>query len=511
MKKKQIQAKSYFFTQYLDPKFWHAEKQFSKEEFENLFSNLSDVAGRFLKAFENNGQKVTRLALIVHDKDTYEDGSLKDKHVHIFLEFSKRVDANVVAKVLGLASQYVVPVKRGRYGRENSLAYMIHAKQPDKYQYDKTEVYCDNCQTDINTYPVLYKDGWYQQYVAEHEKVWKAYTATAERKERDLTLDLLIKQILHGKFREPDQLTLDDDAYALYADHPTEIGNAFAVYNRRKALLFTKALLAGKVTKKVIFVTGLPDAGKTHFATDLISAIQAVHPDWRFYMGGGDHPWDGYSGQEIAVLDDVRVNRLDADDWVHIMDPHYNNADLNSRYHNKKPAFHVLIITNYQDPITFFSYLRNNENLSQFLRRITYAVTILDAQSITKSDVLLTDNTAIATESSFESKEFASKLAPILSPNSTNYVISNYQKLGISTSYRVGNYIQTVDWTPVPFFAKDNRLSTINQLVNLLTGKVTKDELLSQYPPFQNLVQDDKIKLLPQPKKDTTSGKSSIS
>lgn len=505
---KQIQATSFFFSQYLRKEFWERAKAMPDKKFDEFFNNVGKFGDLTTKRFKESGHEISRVAVIKHDKDMRSDGTKKPQHIHIFLEFKKKVDLNVVARVLGLKPNYVIPTKRGRYGKENALAYLVHAKQPEKHQYDKKEVWCNGCKDKSNGKNPDFASGWYQAYYDEHVKSWQMYSAKAEREAKEIGIDLAIKQILEGKYANLDQFITDDDSYSLYVNHKNEIQTAFETLNKRKALKFAKQLTSGEVEKKVIFISGLPGRGKTRFSYQLAQALKVIHPDWQApFVGGGNHPWDTYMGQEIAILDDFRVNQFSADEWVHYLDPHYNNATMNARYNDKSPAFHVLIITNYQDPITFFNYMKENEDISQFLRRITYNVTILNAKDFNQTDLQLTgDNQIDANESDddaisleYKASKYTAEQLPTVQTEDgePTVVLSDFEDLGLFAKYRTGKngYGSPITWLPVPLYASSSK-NALNILVMALQGKINKRDLIKTMPYYRQLSDVEKGYLL---------------
>ena len=79
-----------------------------------------------------------KYAWILHDKDIDEDtGELKAPHYHIFLEFRNARYLSGLAAELGVASNFI-EVCRNKTG---SQLYLTHKKDPDKYQYDDSEVH----------------------------------------------------------------------------------------------------------------------------------------------------------------------------------------------------------------------------------------------------------------------------------------------------------------------------------------------------------------------------------
>lgn len=91
---------------------------------------------------------IDQFALIVHDKDTKQDGMLVQPHIHLVLCFTQRMRITQIAKALEQKAQYFeIMTKRGNdleTSRNNAMAYLIHqtiqAKQQGKYQYSPSEV-----------------------------------------------------------------------------------------------------------------------------------------------------------------------------------------------------------------------------------------------------------------------------------------------------------------------------------------------------------------------------------
>lgn len=94
------------------------------------FSLKQDIT----KDIENYG----KYAWILHDKDVIpETGELKDPHYHYYLEFSNARSINSVANELGIEPNFIEVVR----DKKGILNYLIHAKNPEKYQYDISDVH----------------------------------------------------------------------------------------------------------------------------------------------------------------------------------------------------------------------------------------------------------------------------------------------------------------------------------------------------------------------------------
>ena len=77
-----------------------------------------------------------KYALILHDCDTDENGELKKPHFHVYGKRSGQSTCKATAKKLGIdenALEYVRSWKR-------FVRYLIHADNPEKYQYDPSLV-----------------------------------------------------------------------------------------------------------------------------------------------------------------------------------------------------------------------------------------------------------------------------------------------------------------------------------------------------------------------------------
>ena len=72
---------------------------------------------------------------IWHDKDIYEDGTPKKKHLHFVLRMPYKTCISVVAKELQINACYIDTCA----SESKSLLYLIHRGWSEKYQYDPDE------------------------------------------------------------------------------------------------------------------------------------------------------------------------------------------------------------------------------------------------------------------------------------------------------------------------------------------------------------------------------------
>lgn len=77
-------------------------------------------------------------AFILHDKDVYEDGTLKKPHWHIELRLTRGRRRSDIASWFCLPVRQIQDSKSGKY--EPMLQYLIHENAPEKHQYAESEV-----------------------------------------------------------------------------------------------------------------------------------------------------------------------------------------------------------------------------------------------------------------------------------------------------------------------------------------------------------------------------------
>ena len=78
----------------------------------------------------------SKYAYIMHDKDLLDTGEFKKEHYHIIIQFNNYRWRNAIAEELNITPNYLEKVRN----LENSLKYLIHFNNSDKYQYDLEQV-----------------------------------------------------------------------------------------------------------------------------------------------------------------------------------------------------------------------------------------------------------------------------------------------------------------------------------------------------------------------------------
>lgn len=380
-------ATTFMLTQQLAPDDWHWSAQ-EKQAFDQGADAVMQVLGqRLTNGLAKDAADAKRqpdpfkFAGILHDADTtygYDPKTQskvivpKTPHIHVVLMFDKRQDLDKIAQWAGLEPQYVEVPNRGKYGRENMLAYLIHAKSSDKYQYQPTAV-----QT-FGTFD-------YMDYYYKHQEAWASQLATRTRKANTVKADWLAKQVQRGDVTK-EQILLTNDYAEVYADNMRLINDAFQFYGEKKGYETLQALKNHEFEMSVIFITGAPRMGKTYFARGLIDKLLTQAPidlkqQWRSYSAADTNPMDDYAGEEVVFMDDLRSSAMTPSAWLKLLDP-INISPTGARYHNKMVAPRVIILTSYMDPYTFFGFMRGtagtNEALEQFIGRLSMLARIVD-------------------------------------------------------------------------------------------------------------------------------------
>lgn len=287
-----------------------------------------------IKRAEETGH-LKRYCYIYHDKDVLEDGTLKKPHWHLFLQFDIQYNTANVAQWFEIQENYVNKIWCGRY--ETASLYCIHKHDLGKYQYNIEDVVANF------DYAKLVED--------DDRKIAK--------KNKKARLQEIITNIENGTIREYNYhcyISCNE-----YIDYKAEIDKAFQ-YRRDKKQKEER-------NQKVIFITGVSGSGKTTFAKDF-----AISKNLSFYVSSGSNDvLDGYQGQDVLILDDLRPSVMGLSDLLKMLDNN-TNSTVKSRYHNKLLECQFIIITSILELETFFHnvFSEEVESIIQFKRRCSY-------------------------------------------------------------------------------------------------------------------------------------------
>lgn len=363
--------KQFVFEQQLKAEYWDWEDE-KLELFDDWQVNkalIFEEIYRRLKTLESEKVKLECIALIVHYLDKNDLNELVFPHVHLYGKYSDKRTITRIAKALGIKVQYIeFPKDKNRYFEENQLAYLIHAQQPDKYQYPPPEV------ETFGTFD-------YSNFILNNVKKFEKQSATVKRKRTDESLDLINQQILKGELFLEDILA-DDDLFLLYSNHKLQFKQAFDSYAERLAFKNLKDLTTGKYKLTVMYFQGKSSLGKSYLARTIAQKVREYAEKNKFksriYSASSSNPFDDYYGEDIILLDDIRPDSLRKADWLKLLDP-INTSRMSARFTNKQVVPRLILITNTQLPEQFFNIFKD-EALDQYIRRINFCTILSEKQ-----------------------------------------------------------------------------------------------------------------------------------
>ena len=293
-----------------------------------------------LEANLESDPNIKSWAYIVHNKDTNEDGTPKEPHVHIVIELVESRQFSTVGGYVGVPAQYVCAIRQKvKAGKRmmsdigGALAYLTHRNAPDRYQYDDSEV------------------------VAKPGFDWIAVRTKSEMQQAQWKS---FQKVLHGiedgsirRYNLYDHITMQ-----MYLDHKTEFENAFA---------YREGLLKKNVNRniEVIYIFGEASSGKTTLAKYLCEKRGLSY----CVSGSSRDPVQDYNGQDCLILDDLRPQTFDLSDLLKMLDNN-TSSSVNSRYHDRWLEVQCIIITTVLSIDEFFrSMLVTGEPIAQLKRR----------------------------------------------------------------------------------------------------------------------------------------------
>lgn len=365
---KRIRNRRFLFEQQLKSDYWN----WSDEE-KQLLEHWQDNRGKIFRTIFDRVRTLVEedefveFAIVIHDRDVSYGTKLVEPHIHGYIDFPKQFDLVKVAGVLGIERERIeTPKSKGgrQYSRINALAYLIHAKDKDKYQYPVS---------DVETFGTLD----YENFIKQNKDDFEKYSATRKREKSDESLDLIYDKVVSGQLSEDDILD-DENMRYLWSHNQQKFDEAFKAYGKISSRLTLQAIERGEFKPTVIYIHGRSGAGKTFFANELVNRIiekaKEQEYNWKTYHAGTKNIFDEYFGEEIILLDDPRYDSLLPSDWLKLLDP-LNKSHLSARYKNKLVIGRLIVITNYMSLVDFFGQIQK-EDLNQYIRRFHNVVEI---------------------------------------------------------------------------------------------------------------------------------------
>ena len=279
-------------------------------------------------------------AYILHDKDTQEDGTLKEPHVHIVLELNESVKYSTAGGYVGVPAQYVQHIKqRIKAGKRwyadigGALSYLTHRNAPDRHQYSDDDV------------------------AAKPGYDWVSVRTRSESKQAEnKSFQNLLEGIESGTIK---RYNLHQHiSMHMYISRKSEIEKAFE---------FREGSIKNNLNRKieVIYITGEAGAGKTTIAKQYCDKRE-----WSYCISGSSRdPMQDYAGQDVLILDDLRPEVFPLADLLKLLDNH-SASSASARYRDKWLEVKAIIITTLLPIEDFFRGVPNRaEPLHQLKRR----------------------------------------------------------------------------------------------------------------------------------------------
>lgn len=312
---------------------------FNAKLFEIIVYPESYDVSKIEEILENSAIK--DYAYILHDKDN------KKEHIHIAIRAVDTRNSDNVAKWFNVAENAVGRVK-GKWS--DILKYLTHKNAQDKFQYDD-----DLVKSNFD---------------------WKK---AIEKIDDSSRLDDIIEAIATGNIREYNYTMFITDKE--YIKYKRQIDTAFAYRKDR--------IKGEKREMESIFITGDSGLGKTTYAKLICDEKKMSY----FVSSGSNDVLDGYMGEDVIILDDLRPSCMGLSDLLKMLDNH-TASTVKSRYKNKVLECKMIIITSVLEIDDFFHnvFSEELETIIQLKRRCrTYIRMFTETMNIYIYDDFLRD------------------------------------------------------------------------------------------------------------------------
>ena len=276
-----------------------------------------------------------RYAVIVHGKETDNDGNPKEPDIHAMMCFANARYLDAVAKKLGDEAQYI---QKWDGDANNGFSYLLHrtsdARKKGKHQYDPSEVAAN-----------FDFAGLLQQI--ENKVNLKQYKA---QDGVNFSIDELLNALYVG-IMSKDEVEKRMTG-AQYGRYRRQVEDVWAKRLRNLADEWRKEMIVQGKQLTVIWLYGEAGAGKTHMARTL--AEKANQP--YFMAGSSRDTFQNYSGEHTIILDEMRPKVMAYQDLLRILDPFSIRTGVNApaRYTDKALAADLIIVTSPYSPYEFW-------------------------------------------------------------------------------------------------------------------------------------------------------------
>ena len=285
---------------------------------------------------------IDKLAWIIHDKDIDKTGKPVEPHIHIGFTLSKRTTLANLARILtDRPQQFTCFTKRGQSvasSTKNLMGYLIHhtkeARKQKKYQYPVSSVHANF------DYPA---------YIEQTEQITSTKDILDEYANEDITRDQA-----EGLLRLQGGVVLARNTKSLDAI------NSYVLEEKRRRWLKKKSESQEPI--RVIWLSGEAGTGKTSFARKYAESHDLSY----FVTTSQNDPFQGYDGQKVLIIDEIRPNTIAYADLLQICDPYMYDKKLTARYRNPSFQSDIIFLTSVFPPLEFYNAMHLNSEIDTF-------------------------------------------------------------------------------------------------------------------------------------------------
>lgn len=286
----------------------------------------------------NSHQGLLKWAYLIHDKDTYEDGSPKAPHLHVEMKLASDNTPETIAKWFDDKPERIEKAHTRTHSYDNELRYLTHEipSADGKYRYPDEDVKANF------------------DFIAHMTQVRASIEEAKSRKKANI--DDVLTRICNNEIPRPK-----------IGDHITDLDRIRFKKQIEEAFRIRDEKIAReKVDRQmnVMYLTGASGTGKT-----TIAKMFAKGSGYDVFVSGSSNdPLQGYLGQECIILDDIRPSDWKINDLLKFLDNNTNSL-VKSRYSNKLLNDCKLIILTSVLPIEDL-YLKLQESESEPIEQL---------------------------------------------------------------------------------------------------------------------------------------------
>ena len=281
---------------------------------------------------------------IYHDKDLDDKGELKKYHIHIFIKGKNPIPSTNIESLFGCANNFINRIDGKFY---TAIQYLVHHKNPNKFQYPMAFVYCK-----------------YNDYGQRIDAI-DAHNVDDVVAKYENPLSYCDYVTMHGAIINKDVVAQLCD----WQNHNLACYNEFlSRYPTCKNAVMTSwsyyldeltIKKGGSKTMNVIWLTGETGSCKTTYAK--IIAYKYYEPYEVFISSGSNDLLDSYNGEKCIIFDEFRGSEFSYNDLLKLLDLN-TSSKVKSRYFNKSIArCQLLLITSVKSPMQCYTAMMEKD------------------------------------------------------------------------------------------------------------------------------------------------------